>query len=160
VPEDKRVYVDESGIDQHMQRERGRAKRGVKVESTKSGRRYKRKNIIGGMCGGKYLAVQCYWGTTKSRFFEDWFENVLIPESPAGATIIMDNASFHRKAKLREIAEKYKVRLLFLPAYSPDFNRIEHTWANLKSWLKDNAALYASLSTAIFEYFFGSLFPF
>lgn len=112
------------------------------------------------MNGSDYLAVQCYEGTMKSEFFEDWFENVLIPETPTGYTIIMDNASFHRKTCLFEMAERGNVKLLFLPAYSPDFNRIEHTWANLKRWLKDNIAMFGSLSTAIFEFFFGSLFPF
>jgi transposase len=34
----------------------------------------------------------------------------------------MDRASFHRKKQLEEICAKAKVKLLFLPAYSPDFN--------------------------------------
>jgi hypothetical protein len=38
-----------------------------------------------------------------------------------GVTIILDNASFHRKKKLSLIAERACVSLLFLPAYSCGF---------------------------------------
>lgn len=157
VDEEMRVYVDESGINQYYQREHGRAMRGVKIAGIKNGRKFQRKNIIGGMCGGKYLAMQCYDWTTTSEFFEDWFENALIPEVPAGCTIILDNASFHRKAVLLKIALEKGVRVMFLPAYSPDYNPIEHSWANLKRWLRDNMQHFKYLTCAIFEFFEGSV---
>lgn len=49
----------------------------------------------------------------------------------------MDNASFHRKKILYEIAVKYGMNVLFRPTYSPDFNQIEISWANLKQLLRD-----------------------
>jgi transposase len=58
-------------------------------------------------------------------FFESWFENTFLPCVSADVTIILDNVSFHRRKKLSVIAERAGVFLLFLPAYSPDFNRIE-----------------------------------
>jgi transposase len=72
-----------------------------------------------------------------------------VPES----SIIMDNASFHRKKVLKIIGDKHKVNLLFLPTYSPDFNPIEHSWANMKRWLKDNLSRYVSIELAIYDYF-------
>ncbi|MBQ8692812.1 MAG: transposase, partial [Synergistaceae bacterium] len=45
-----------------------------------------------------------------------------------GTVIIMDNASFHRKKRLHEIAEEYNVKIVFLPPYSPELNPIEHFW--------------------------------
>jgi transposase len=86
-------------------------------------------------------------------FFEDWFEWELIPAIPEGSVVILDNASFHRKSQLALIAEKYGVGLLFLPAYSPDFNKIEFSWANLKRWLTDNVRRFFSLDFAIEQYF-------
>jgi hypothetical protein len=68
---------------------------------------------------------------------------------PCGHWIIMDNASFHRKKKLQAIAERYGVNLLFLPAYSPDFNPIEKFWANMKKWLRKNIASFIDLRSAI-----------
>jgi transposase len=65
----------------------------------------------------------------------------------------MDNASFHRKNKLIEIAARYGVCILFLPPYSPEFNPIEHSWANLKKWLEHNSHRFPSLDLAILSYF-------
>ena len=66
---------------------------------------------------------------------------------------IMDNARFHRKAKLRGLAEKAGVGLIFLPPYSPDLNPIEKSWANMKRWLRDNLSSFHSVEPAIYEYF-------
>ena len=140
-------------MNQFFQREHGRALRGIKVEDTKRGRKFQRLNVIGGLCDGKYLAIETYKHTTNSVFFEEWFETRLLKEIPKGHTIIMDNASFHRKSKLREIAEKFEVYLLFLPSYSPDYNLIEKSWANMKRWLRDHLTQYASLDLAVNAYF-------
>jgi hypothetical protein len=51
-------------------------------------------------------------------------------EGAAGGTVIMNRASFHRKKQPEELCAKAEVNLLFLPAYSPDFNPIEKDWAN------------------------------
>ena len=115
--------IDE-GIDKYFQREKGRAIRGQKVEDTKRGRRFQRTNVVGGLCDGKYWAVECYNHTTNSSFFENWFEKNLLCEVPQNYTIVMDNARFHRKEKLYQLAKNVGVNLLFLPAYSPDFNPI------------------------------------
>ena len=45
----------------------------------------------------------------------------------------MDNASFHKSLKTKEILTKHRHELEFLPPYSPDFNPIEHKWAQAKS---------------------------
>ena len=113
----KFVFVDESGLNREYRRLYARAKRGVKVHEEKSGKKGKRTNIIAGLCEGKHLAVQCYEHSTTSAFFEDWFEFELIPLLPVNALVIMDNASFHRKNVLAEIAHRYGINVLFLPPY-------------------------------------------
>jgi transposase len=145
--------VDESGVNKFYTREFCRAPRGVKVHDVKKGRRYVRTNVIAGKINGRHVAVKTYSHTTNSKFFEDWFENELIPAIPQCCTIIMDNASFHNKSRLKEIAEKCGVKLLFLPPYSPDFNPIEKSWANLKKWLKDHVSSFVDLAVAILHYF-------
>jgi putative transposase len=134
----KCVFIDETGLNREQRRLLARAKRGVTIHATKSGKRTRRVNIIGGLVYGeaaeRYIAVQCYEHSTTGAFFEDWFEFELIPVLPENALVIMDNASFHRKGALYKIASRYGVGLLFLPPYSPDFNPIEHSWANFKKW--------------------------
>ena len=134
-------------------REYGRALRGKRVEDKKRGRKFQRINIIGATCNGKHYAIKCYRHTTNSEFFERWFAECLLTGTPKGHTVIMDNASFHRKAKLRELAEKAEVGLLFLPPYSPDLNPIEKLWANMKRWLRNNLSCFDSLDPAIYQYF-------
>ena len=48
------------------------------------------------------------------------------------STLIFDNAPFHKKQDLEAIAHQHGHHHLFLPPYSPDFNRIEPDFANLK----------------------------
>jgi transposase len=101
---------------------------------------------------GKHYAVQCYKQTTDSEFFENWFVDNLLKVIPKGYTAIMDNAGFHTKKRLHRLA-RGKVRLLFLPPYSPDYNPIEKSWANMKRFLRDNLQDYESVDNAIYDYF-------
>ena len=135
IPPEKRVYVDESGIKKGYYREYAYAPRGKKVHGVKKAGKGKSMNIIGGICNGEHLAVRTYEHTTKAPFFEKWFSGFL-KEVPRGGAVIMDNASFHREQALLALIKKArrKVKLLFLPPYSPDFNPVEKSWANLKSF--------------------------
>jgi transposase len=102
--------------------------------------------------GVRQIAALCYQGTMNGEKFEDWFERNLLTSLEKGETIIMDRASFHRKNNLEKICKKVGVRLLFLSPYSPDFNPIEKTWANMKRVLRDTAPMYDLLETAIYKY--------
>ena len=151
------VYVDESGLNRYYRRLYARAKRGVKVYDSKPGKRTKKTNIIAGLLygvsGKKHVAVHSYPHSTKSEFFEDWFEWELLGEMPSNSIIIMDNASFHRKEKLIEIAARYGSVVVFLPPYSPQLNPIEKSWANFKQWLRYNLYRFPSIDFAINYYF-------
>jgi putative transposase len=92
-------------------------------------------------------------GTTDHCVFEAWFEKSLLAALPGGSTIVMDNASFHRKKALGELAQKAGCSVLFLPAYSPDYNPIEKTWACMKKFLRGYAFQFGSLQNAISHYF-------
>ncbi|CAO4137242.1 IS630 family transposase ISMex30 [Methylorubrum extorquens] len=52
----------------------------------------------------------------------------------------MDNLPAHKVSGIREHIEAVGARLLYLPAYSPDFNPIELAFAKLKSFLRSAAA--------------------
>ena len=116
------------------------------------GSHFKRVNAIGALCNNGHIAVECYRHSTDSACFEDWFENCFLKEIPKGYTAIMDNAKFHPKERLRELA-RGKVRLLFLPPYSPGYNPIEKPWANMKRYLRDNIHYYQFVDSAIYDYF-------
>lgn len=153
----KFVFVDESGLNREYRRLYARSKRGVRIREKVSGKRYKRTNIIAGLVYGrtieKHIAAQCYEQSINSTVFEDWFEFELIPMLPENALVIMDNASFHRKDTLYDIANRHDVNLLFLPPYSPDFNPIEKSWANFKEWLRYNSWRFPCFDFAVDCYF-------
>ncbi len=48
----------------------------------------------------------------------------------------MDNATFHKSEKTKNLIENGGCMILFLPPYSPDLNLIETFWANLKQKIK------------------------
>jgi transposase len=97
IPEKKRVYVDECGINEHLQREYGRAVRGEKVEDTKRGRKFHRVNVVAaithGKSGTKKTAPECYHGSMTGERFEVWFESSLLKNVKPGCVIIMDISS-------------------------------------------------------------------
>ena len=136
IPSENLVYVDECGIDQYLYREFAYSPRGQKVIERISGKKFKRTNILAGICQGEWVAPMEYGGTTDSILFEFWFENCLLKEVRPGSVIILDNATFHKKSVLPDLAQKKNCRVLFLPPYSPDLNPIEKKWAWLKKRLR------------------------
>jgi transposase len=146
------VYVDESGVHTCLVREYARAPRGETVEDLKRGNHFERVNVAGALCDGVHYAVKCYRHRTDGEFFEEWFTGCLLEAIPKGYTVIMDNAPFHRKKRLRKLA-RGKVRLLFLPPYSPDYKPIEKSWANMKRFFRNNLRDFQSVNSAVYDYF-------
>lgn len=154
IPVSRRIYIDESGINRFYFRLYARALRGNRVHGHIRGRKFARLNVVAGYCDGKTLGEYCYSGTTTAQVFEDWFCDFLLPETQAGDVIIMDNASFHNKKRLRKYAAIHNVSIIFLPPYSPDYNPIEHVWANLKRFLRNTSLRFNSLMAAVYWFFF------
>ena len=47
--------------------------------------------------------------------------------------MVMDNATFHKRADMMQAIESHGCIVEFLPPYSPDLNPIAHKWAQAKS---------------------------
>jgi hypothetical protein len=77
----------------------------------------------------------------------------LLQSIPRYSVIVMDNATFHRKARLRELADETECTILFLPPYSPDLNPIEKFWAWLKRKLREILSSFDCFDDAIVECF-------
>lgn len=88
--------------------------------------------MVAAWCCGKVLAPFTFQGYCDSLVVEIWFEKFLLPALRPGQVVILDNASFHRKAKLQQLLQQAGCQLLALPTYSPDFNKIEHLWNTIK----------------------------
>ncbi|MDO4586574.1 MAG: transposase [Planctomycetia bacterium] len=105
------------------------------------------------------LNATCYTQHTDSELFErrirsgDRFKTTFVKTVSRGVTIVMHNASFHRPKKLRNLTRNHGVKIRFLPAYSPDLNPIEKTWAQMKKALIEHAPNEESLQNAILRFF-------
>jgi len=143
------VYVDECGINQDLHRTFAYAPRGQRVAAKISGKKFKRINIVAGICQNKWVAPMEYSGTTDSVLFEFWFEHCLLKEVKLGCVIVLDNATFHKKSVLPNLARQYGCEVLFLPSYSPDLNPIEKKWAWLKRKLREILPSHLSFDTAM-----------
>ena len=89
----------------------------------------------GGM--GPSLAVE---GATTARVFETYVERVLMPTVRTGQVVVMDNLGAHKPKRVKELIERQGWELLYLPAYSPDYNPIEEAFSKIKRFLRKVAA--------------------
>lgn len=95
------------------------------------------------------LAPIEYDGYTNTAVFLAWIEFALCKDLKPNQVVIMDNASFHKSAKVKELIENVGCRLIYLPSYSPDLNPIENIWANLKRAIRKDTNREHNLSLAI-----------
>ena len=147
------VYIDESGIDMNICKDRGWGKKGEILAGKKSGKHYERTNIIAAYVKGKPIAPMVFNGNCNSKIFNNWVEEFLIKELEFGQVVVMDNASFHKSQKTQELIESVGCRVVFLPPYSPDYNPIEKFWANMKRWIKSHNKNNKILFSLISDFF-------
>lgn len=153
IEEDKLVYIDESGIEVNITKDRGWGKKGKVLKATKSGKHYERTNIIAGLASNKSIAPFVFEGSCNTELFNNWVEQFLIKELTSGQVVILDNAAFHKSRRAKELIESVGCRVIFLPPYSPDLNPIEKFWANMKRWIKQKIELSLGLYQTICAFF-------
>ena len=136
IPLKTRIYVDETGMDDNEVPEFGWGPIGKRVLDMKRGEKIKRYSVLAGLSNNRIIAPIVFEGTCCRELFEHWLETVLLPVAKRGSVIILDNASFHRGGRIKTLIEAAGCTLLYLPAYSPDLNPIEHHWNRVKGIIK------------------------
>lgn len=143
------VYLDESGMDKRDEYAYAWAPKGQRFHAFKSGKRERRINMIAALVNQTLIAPFTLDGAFNRDAFELWLEQFLVPVLKEGQVIVMDNATFHKGGRIRQLIEQAGCRLLYLPPYSPDFNPIEKTWSALKSRIRHVLNQFACLRDAI-----------
>ena len=154
IPPHRLVYIDESGIELAICKERGWGKKSEKLAAKKSGKHFQRTNIMAALGeNNTSIAPMVFNGTCDTDLFNAWVEQFLIKELQPGQVVIMDNATFHTSLKTKELIESVGCSLIFLPPYSPDLNPIEKFWATMKRWIRQHIKLHQGLYQTISAFF-------
>lgn len=96
-------------------------------------RRGKNISMIGAICTIGMIALTRVHGSVNSDVFIEWFREEVLPCLDHDDVIVLDNASIHRSKAFKSFCEKEKIRVIFLPPYSPEFNPIEFAWSKIKA---------------------------
>ena len=126
-------YGDETGIEGDPKPRRRWAQKGVKTTVAYTGDHI-RENVIGAACpatGELFCHVTPYVDAQWFGLFLQGLAQTTRARYQAGQRIvlILDNASWHKVKSL----PKEHIEIVYLPAYSPDYNKIETLWRVLKA---------------------------
>ena len=69
--------------------------------------------------------------------------------------LILDQAGYHRDAQVKIVAKALKIRLHYLPPYSPNLNPIERLWKVMNEYARNNRFFKSSkdFKQAIYDFF-------
>jgi transposase len=149
------VFVDETSVNTSMNRTYGRAPAGERVYADTPGH-WETITVTCGLRLSGVTAVMAFEGATNTGTFENYVEQVLVPELRPGDVVIWDNPKPHLSEEAIEAVEKAGARVVPLPPWSPDLTPIEEMFSKLKEALRSagpriKAAVYAALVMALSE---------
>lgn len=119
-----------------MTRLRGRALRGERVHASTPHGHWHTTTMISSIRLDGTTACMAIEGATDTEVFQTYTREVLGPTLRPGDIVIMDNLAPHKNEETRSWIEAAGAQILFLPAYSPDFNPIEKMWSKVKAALR------------------------
>ena len=92
-----------------------------------------RTNVMGALLASCLITATLFIGSINADVFFAWLSQDLLPKLPSNCVIVMDNASFHKRADSQQLIEQARHILEFLPPYSSDLNLVEHKRAQAKT---------------------------
>lgn len=150
IPADRLVFVDESGATIMLTPPYGRAPRGQRCLGRVPRNWGVRTTLLAAMTLDGITASFLIDGATDRQVFDTYVERVLVPTLQPGQVVVWDNLSAHKSVRARAAIEAVGCAVVFLPAYSPDFNPIELAFSKLKAGLRRaGARTHAGLWEAI-----------
>ena len=148
------IFIDETAATTKMARLRGRAPKGERCRAAVPHGHWKTTTFTAGLRVNGLSAPMVIDGPMDGDVFRAYVERVLVPELVPGDVVVMDNLPAHKVHGVRQAIEAAGAALLYLPAYSPDFNPIEMAFSKFKALLRAGAArtipdLWRAIATAI-----------
>ena len=134
------IFLDESGAKTNLTRLRGRAPRGKRVHASAPHGHWQTTTMISSIRLDGSTACMTIEGPTDAEVFRAYVRRVLRPTLRQGDLVVMDNLSPHKSQPTLSLIAQAGAEVLFLPAYSPEFNPIEKMWSKIKASLRSAQA--------------------
>lgn len=127
------VFVDECGVQTNMTPRSARAPRGQRAVARVPHRSRRNTTVIAALSlagAGATLAIP---GAMTGEVFVTYLREVLLPTLRRGRVVVCDNLSAHRDPRVGPLVRAAGCRVVYLPAYSPDYNPIEEMFSKVKN---------------------------
>ena len=137
MPDDRLIFVDESGVNTAMTRRYARAPRGERAFNSAPRNYCKQTSLISALGLGRgLLATMTVQGAADTLCLNAYVGRVLSPHLQRGDVVVLDNLGAHKASCLEQVAEERGARVLWLPPYSPDYSPIENCRSKIKTALR------------------------
>ncbi|KAE8219751.1 hypothetical protein CF319_g6615 [Tilletia indica] len=139
------IFADESHFNQRTNmRPRGWSRIGERAIEYRILVRGERYSLLPGLSIDGIVAPWAFRGSVNTVRFHGWVRDHLLPRMTPypgpRSVLVLDNCVTHKSPATRALVEEAGCKLVFLPAYSPDFNPIELAFASIKRYLKRHPA--------------------
>jgi transposase len=144
------VFLDECGVNLAETRLYGRAPSNERVKDYVPDARFERKSIIVSLKLNGQMSSLLFNGTLNGKLFIQYIKQFLSQILNEGDIVVLDNCTAHKVVGVKEAIKACGAKVLYLPAYSPDFNPVELLWSKVKAFLrKEKARTFESLEKAL-----------
>jgi transposase len=134
------IFIDETSTHTALTRRRARAPRGQRAVGPVPRNHGTNVTLLAALTPEGIGPALTLTGGVTGAAFAAYAARLLAPSLRPGQVVILDNLTAHKHEQARTAIEAVGARLLFLPAYSPDFNPIELAFSKIKEHLRAAAA--------------------
>jgi len=144
------VFLDESGVNLAETRLYGRAPSDERVIDYVPDARFERKTILVSVKLDGQMSSLLFGGALNGKLFIQYIKEFLSQILKEGDIVVLDNCTAHKVAGVKKAIEACGAKVLYLPAYSPDFNPVELLWSKVKAILRrEKARTFEALEKAL-----------
>jgi transposase len=130
------VFLDESALKTNMTRRYGRARNGNRCLDSAPCGHWETVTILSSIRLDGTTESLVFEGAVDRKMFDAYIKESLAPTLRPGDIVVMDNLNAHKSQKACDVIRLHQAEVIFLPAYSPDFNPIEKMWSKMKQILR------------------------
>lgn len=136
IPKEKLVFVDEMGVNLAMTPAMARSPVGERVVCEVPTIRAANVSVAAAVRSDGVVAWYPHDGAVDEERFVAFIEQRVVPKLRKDDVVVMDNVKFHKADAVKAAIEKVGARVLFIPAYHPEFNAIEEAFSVVKGSIR------------------------